>query len=774
MLKIRILLTLLTVASFLSCARDSYGTKTDFSVAEQVEAAEALVERVVGKQVAASFAINIVPEQKDGKDWFSYYADNDKIVLEGNDGVSVASALNHYLSDYCGWQRTWCGSSENLPSTLPLPEEKVLKTSPYKYRYYLNYCTFNYTMSWWDFERWQREIDFMAMNGINMPLAVTGQNSVWQRVYRKLGFSDEELETFFSGPAYFNWFWMGNLDGWGGPLPQSFMDKHEALQKNILYAERSLGMTPILPAFTGHVPPAFSEKYPDAAVKTTSWVNFEPVTILEPTEPMFKTIGEMFLREQTALYGTNHFYTADTFNENLPPTNDSLYLSGMSEQVYSAMKEVDPEAVWVMQGWLFHHKRQFWGLPEIEALLSSVPDDRMLILDLWSERYPVWNRTNSYFGKPWIWCMLHNFGQNITLSGNVSRVANDPANLLKDPAAANMQGIGLTMEGIEQNPAIYALMLENVWRDTPIDTDEFLGDYLENRYGFSESDSVYESLSDSSCVRPEQAALEAWKIIFSTAYENTVNNGGQESIITGRPNFLQNPGGTTNTNIHYDNKDLVRAWDLLISCADRFGSSDGYRYDLVDVTRQVLANYASVIQQEAAAAYLQKDADALHCSATAFLGLITDLDKLLGTRPEFLLGRWISSARSMGDNEQEKALYEKNARNLLTTWGNKDCRIRDYACRHWSGMMGGFYLHRWTMFFEDVLDCVEGGCEFDQAAFDSKCKDWEWKWVESCEPYAESPDGDEIKECRLMYEKYRRAMDVVYNLSVEGVDKEMI
>ena len=127
----------------MSCARDSYGTKTDFSVAEQVEAAEALVERVVGKQVAASFAINIVPEQKDGKDWFSYYADNDKIVLEGNDGVSVASALNHYLSDYCGWQRTWCGSSENLPSTLPLPEEKVLKTSPYKYRYYLNYCTFN-------------------------------------------------------------------------------------------------------------------------------------------------------------------------------------------------------------------------------------------------------------------------------------------------------------------------------------------------------------------------------------------------------------------------------------------------------------------------------------------------------------------------------------------------------------------------------------------------------------------------------------------------------
>ena len=125
---------------------------------------------------------------------------------------------------------------------------------------------------------------------------------------------------------------------------------------------------------------------------------------------MFNTIGEMFLKEQSALYGTNHLYTADTFNENLPPQNDSLYLSGMSSQVFQAMRNVDPEAVWVMQGWLFHHKRAFWGLPQIEALLSGVPDDGMIILDLWSERYPVWNRTESYFGKTWIWCMLHNFG----------------------------------------------------------------------------------------------------------------------------------------------------------------------------------------------------------------------------------------------------------------------------------------------------------------------------------------------------------------------------
>ena len=548
-------------------------------------------------------------------------------------------------------------------------------------------------------------------------------------------------------------------------MTSGLMDKHEKLQKQILFAERSLGMKPVLPAFTGHVPPAFTEKFPQAKVKTTSWVNFSPVTILQPDEPMFNTIGELFLKEQTALYGTNHLYTADTFNENLPPQNDSLYLSGMSSSVFQAMRNVDPDAVWVMQGWLFHHKRAFWHLPQIEALLSGVPDDGMIILDLWSERYPVWNRTNSYFGKPWIWCMLHNFGQNITLSGNVTSVANDPANLLQNPEAANMVGIGLTMEGIEQNPAMYALMFENVWRDTPIDTDDFLKEYLTLRYG---------------SLGPDDAALRAWQTIFRSAYENTVNNGGPESIITGRPSFAQNPGGTTNTNLHYDNADLLQAWDLLMACTTSPATScmtssyDGFRYDIVDVTRQALANYASVLQQNAFAAFSARSQEDFKLASSTFLELIDDMEAILSTRKEFLLGRWLSDAREFGISPTEKDLCERNARNLLTLWGNKDCRLKDYACRQWAGMMSGFYRPRWEMFFADVQAALEAGVEFDQKAFDERCKDWEWDWVNSHETYPDSPSGDSVQECLRVYGRWRPAMESAFDASVEGVDKEMI
>ena len=732
----RIVLYICLALMLSACA--ARNSAADFTVKDQEKAAEELVDRVTGGR-ADEFSVVISPDQKDGKDWFLYHAQDGRVVLEGNNGVSVASALGHYLKTHCGWHLSWCGSQQTLPQQLPLPDEKYEAVSPYKYRYYLNYCTFNYSMSWWDFERWQQEIDFMALNGINMPLALTGQNSVWQRVYRRLGFTDKELEGFFSGPAYFNWFWMGNLDGWGGPLPQSFMDDHEKLQKQILHAERSLGMTPVLPAFTGHVPPTFEQKFPEAKVRKTEWVNFPEVSILDPEEELFTEIGKMFIQEQTALYGTDHFYSADTFNENTPPTNDSTYLAQMSAKVYSAMSDVDPDAVWVMQGWLFYHEREFWGEDQIKALLGAVPDENMLILDLWSERHPVWNRTEAYYGKPWVWCMLHNFGQNINMSGNLTSVANDPANALNDSSAGNLAGIGLTMEGIGQNPMVYAMMLENIWRDRPVDKDEFLRDYLSQRYG---------------CCN--ETAFDAWQTLMASVYENTVNNGGQESIITGRPSFKVNPGGTTNTKSHYDKADLITAWKMLVSCAGIHEESDGFRYDLVDVTRQVLADYASILQQKAASRYQAGDVEGFKAASEEFLGLIDDMDKLLGTRSEFLLGRWLDDARSIGHTDQEKDLYEHNARNQITLWGNRDCRIRDYACKHWNGMMAGFYRPRWERFFDTVSAAMEQGVPFDEAAFIEASKDWEWEWTLGHEKYPNQPVGSEIEECLRIWDKYHK------------------
>jgi len=698
----------------------------------------AFLQRIV-KDRASRFEIGyIAPEH--GKDVFELAAGSagGKILLRGSNGVSVASALNYYLRHYCHSLITWNGVNLHLPAVMPVPAAVVHKVTPYTWRYYLNYCTFQYSMAWWDWDRWQQEIDWMALNGINMPLALTGEEGIWQRVYRSMGFSEKELDKFYTGPAFFSWLWMGNIDAWGGPLPAHWKEAHLALQQKILRAERAMGMKTVLPAFTGHVPPSFKDRYPRAKVKKTNWdAGFPDVYILDPSDPLFETIGKKYIEAQTALFGTDHFYSADTFNENVPPTSDSSYLDEMSKKVYASMAQADLRAVWVMQGWMFHYNASFWKPAQIQGLLKAVPDDHMIVLDLYSESHPVWNRTSAYYGKPWIWNMLHNFGGNISLWGRMSHVAEDPSAALHDPASGKMVGIGLTPEGIEQNPALYQLMLENVWQDSPVKLHEWLREYALQRYGVA-----------------DPSIDKAWKLLEASVYRGGLGEGGNESIIVARPT-MEKTIDRVLTKLDYDPAKLTEAWGLFIRASPGLGKNDGFRYDLVDITRQVLANYASPLQQRWVEAYRAHDTAAYRRYSREFLVLLDDMDRLLSTRKDFLLGKWIAAARSNGITTAEQDLYELNARNLVTLWGDKESILREYSCRQWAGLIRGFYKPRWELFFQYLNRAMVGGVAPDLKDFDRKVKDQEWQWVNSHkEKYSAEPAGDPVATALEMYQKY--------------------
>lgn len=697
-----------------------------------------LLQRITGDR-AASFEIAEIPAEG-GRDVFEVDAHRGHIVLRGNNGLSVASALNYYLRRYCHVLVSWECPRPTLPATLPLPE-RTHRATPYERRYYLNYCTFNYSMAWWTWERWQQEIDWMALNGINMPLALTGEEAIWDEVYKGMGFKQPELDSFFCGPAYFAWFWMGNIDAWGGPLPKYWMETHKALQQKIVQAERAMGMTPVLPAFTGHVPPSFAQHFPGAKVKKTNWgAGFPDVSILDPSDPLFETVGRAFIEAQTKAYGTDHLYSADSFNENVPPTNDSAYLSAMSKAVYASMAKADTAAVWVMQGWMFHYNASFWGQAQIQALLKAVPDDKMILLDLYTETHPVWNRTQAYYGKPWIWNMLHNFGGNISLWGRMQAVAEGPDAARRNPASGKMQGIGLTMEGIEQNPALYQLMLDNIWNDRAIDLGAWLRDYTLQRYG-----------------RTDPRADSAWSILARTAYAGGLGEGGPESIIVARPT-TDGWADRVRTKLDYDPRELERAWSLMVAAADSLGSDDAYRYDLVDVTRQVLANRASGYQSRWALAYLQYDFAGFKRSSDAFLELMSDMDTLLVTRSEFLLGRWLAGARRWGATPAEEDLYERNARDLVTLWGDKESELHEYSCRQWAGLIRDFYRPRWEQYFAYLREKMVTGARMETADFDAHIRDWEWNWVNTHgNGYTEQQRGDAVETVRWLYKKYKDA-----------------
>jgi alpha-N-acetylglucosaminidase len=727
---------------YLTAFLSPYFAFADEKPNENRNAILSLIKRIVPGH-ANQFEVKFISKEGE-KDVFELESKNGKILLSGNNGISMASSLNYYLKNYAHCSISWNGTNLKLPKILPPVGKKVRNVSPYKYRYYLNYCTFNYSMSWWDWKRWQWEIDWMALNGINMPLAITGQNAIWDRVYKRLNFTQKDMDGFFSGPAYFNWFYMGNLDAWGGPLPQSIIKGHEELQKKILMQERALGMTPILPSFTGHVPAAFKTRYPNAKLKQTHWTTFPDVYILDPNDPMFTEIGEKFLKEQLATFGTDHLYTADTFNENTPPTNDSVYLNDISKKVYQSMVNVDPNAKWIMQGWLFYHGEKFWKPTQIKALLNAVPNDKMIILDLWTENHPVWDRTEAYYGKPWIWCMLHNFGGNISMYGRMDEVATSPIKAFNDPKAGKMLGIGLTPEAIEQNPVMYELMLENVWRTTPINVDTWLKAYAWRRYGAK-----------------NKYADEAWRILKQTVYTGGVLPGGPESIITARPTFATSARGTRPKK-NYSPKDFLPAWENLMLASAQLKGNSGFEYDLVDVTRQALVNYADTLQIQIATAYKNKNVVMFDQLSIKFINLIDDTDRLLATRSDFLLGKWISDARKLGTNEVEKKLFERNARNLITLWGDEKSTLNEYSCRQWSGMLKGFYKPRWIEFFKYAHAQLIAKKEVDQKAFEEQIKQWEWKWVNGSESYTDKTIGNPVTIAKQLYQKYYTIIKTTY------------
>lgn len=712
----------------------------------ELAAARGLLARVL-KLRASDVEISLIPAE-DGKDVFEISKDGKRVVLRGNNALSIASALNFYLENIVHHDVTPYDMTVYLRHPLPLPREPIRKVSPYQYRYCLNYCTFSYTMAWWKWRDWEQMIDWMAMHGINTPLALNGQNIIWYKLYKGLGFTDKELNCFFSGPAYRPWFWMGNLDGWGGPLPKSWMKKQEMLEKKILERERSLGMTPILPAFTGHVPPSFAKKFPSARLETTRWEGFPAVYLLDPTDPMFTEIGKKFLREEIKTYGTNHLYSADVFNENTPPTTDSTYLSEVSEKVYQSMASVDSMAIWIMQGWMFYYSHQFWQPAQIKAVLDAVPDDRLIILDLYSERFPVWDRTNAYYGKPWIWNMLNNFGGRISLHGLMKNVANNPSVTFNDPRSGKMVGIGLTMEALEENPVMYELMTENTWRSTPINLKAWLDCYLWRRYGKRDRD-----------------AVAAWNILKRTVYADSLTDGGPVSVITCMPALGEIRSGDRTVKLPYSPGRLLKALSYLAKAAPRLQNNDGYQFDLVDVTRQLLADYASIIQHRLTIDYERSDVLSFKRHSHQFLNLIHDLNTLLATRKEFLLGRWLKEARSWGTNTSEKSLYEKNARDLITLWGNgdQDSGLLDYACKQWAGLLDGYYALRWKRFFSAVINSMQNHKSFDAEKFGRQIKLWGWSWVNKHSAYPIVARGNAVTNALRLYHKYVHQIQDAYS-----------
>lgn len=632
----------------------------------------------------------IIEKVKSDKDFFELESRGDKIVVRGNTYVNLASGIRWYLKYYVHANISWNNKQITLPAVLPVVPQKERHETDMALRYDFNYCTYSYSMPFWDWKRWEQEIDWMALHGINMPLAITGTECVWFNVLEKLGYSRAEIDQFISGPGFFAWWLMNNLEGWGGANPDSWYVQRAELQKKIIKRMRELDIEPVFAGYSGMVPNNAKEKLGLNVTDPGMWCGYRRPAFLQPTDPKFAQIAELYYKEMTRLFGKAKYYSMDPFHEG--GNVEGVDLDAAGKAIMGAMKQCNPKAVWVAQA---------WGDNPRSAMIQNLNRGDMIVLDLYSESRPQWGdpestwyRKEGFDGHDWIYCMLLNYGGNVGLHGKMQHVIDEYFEARSTGFGKTLKGVGMTMEGIENNPVMYELLCELPWHSEKFSKDEWLKDYVTSRYG-----------------NFNQNLYEAWVRLGNSIYNCPVastQQGTHESVFCGRPSDeLYQVSSFSEMSDYYNPMEVIEAAKQFVSVADAFRGNNNYEYDLVDIVRQAVAEKGRMVYKMMVAAKQAKEKALFVDCSKRFMELLMLQDQLLSTRPEFSLDTWVNQAKSLGDTPEEKNLYEWNAKVQITTWGNRKAAneggLRDYAHREWSGLLKDFYAMRWQTYIDATL-----------------------------------------------------------------------
>lgn len=656
-------------------------------------------------------------------DTAAYTCKNNKLIIKANTTNAASYALYHYIKKYCHSSLSHTGDNINIPAWLPATKRTETISAQYPLRYALNYCTYNYTMSFWKWDDWEKELDWMSLNGVNLMLAPIGTEEVWQKTLQELGFTDAEIKAFLPGPAFNAWWLMGNLQGWGGPVSNNIIKQWTALQQKILGRMKALNIKPVIQGFIGIVPTSLKNHFPNATLaEQGNWCGFaRPAVLLPQGEPLFKKISSLYYKNFKALYGSDYYYLGgDLFHEG--GNTKGIDLTETAKLVQQNMQENFPGSIWVLQGWQSN---------PVTKILDGLDPKHTLILDLKGDDEENWLSRNQYQNFPWIWTTITNFGGKTTSGGTLMRAYTETKKAEeKFGTSLLLQGTGIIPEGIENNAIVYQWALDRCWQKNIPDIQQNLDEFIEARYGVINED-----------------LRNGWQLLLQTIYSGynpaiTDGQGGYESIFCARPdsNFITTTSCCGPTRLWYDPNLITQAALCFEKAYKNLQNSETLQYDLTDTWRQAINLQGRIVYRNMMNAIQSKNIASFEKNKTAFTNLLLLQDKWLGTNRMFRVGRWLEQAKNMIPNEDDKKLAEWNARAQISFWGNNDLPnniLHDYANKEWQGLLKDLYLPRWNKFFEYQAAKLYGSSTKYPDFFDM-----EKTWSQQNNIYTDTPQGN--------------------------------
>ena len=765
---------------------------TQATIVENPKAVANLANRIGGNGTAKKFKFVLDPSLNSRQEVFVIGAEKSKVLIKGTTISAITTGLGWYLNNIAHINIAWNSLNEKTVSgdayadlsSIPLPTETENHTSDAKYRYYLNTCTFGYSMTSWTWKRWQQEIDWMALHGINMPLQLVGLEEVWRKFLtmeeggkRKYGYTDAEAKAFVAGPAFIAWWAMNNLEGWGGTASgaksgyqnlagaggvqdDAWYVRQKNLAKSIVDRQRELGMQPVLPGWSGMVPTDFQSQSGFATRGNGgNWAgDFVRPLLLSVNNRNYAEIAADYYKCLEEVMGESQYYSMDPFHEGGGAGTMEDY-----KALYDAMEAAKDGSQWVIQQWQWSATQKY--------SLTAVPAGRLVVLDLFSDGSPAFDKYSGYAPQDAVFCAIPNFGGR---SGLMGRLNNLTDNYFTYKAKyASIKGIGAAPEAIEQTPVTYDLIFQLPWMGSKPDMKEWIKNYAAARYG---TDNV--------------VVQEAWELLRQGVLNYGADGiqGPVEDVWGARPNLDAKPASTWGKTINHAGgtytkarrQMLVDAVYKLISQQAALNLAAGsvyesnYLYDLVEFGGAVIADYAYDlllgIKAAKTAAGNNFANDAVYkARRDAFLQLILDMDTFRGTNLNFRLGKWTQEARDAAEEVEDATTatpdwYEyNNARTILGTWSSPGTNLTDYSYRSWQGLLKDYYYPRWKYYFEN--NCTNGEYKF-----------FEWNWAHGMEhavgqtgisskpltkgqaghtdSYTREPEGNTIEEAQKLLNKY--------------------